>query len=120
MGALQTLFHGAHERRYGWSHDAPAEVVSFRLTAIGRVAKPSLPTVQAEGTLDGARAERRDVYFDGAWLPVPVYERGRLPAGARFAGPALVDEMGAVTVVPPGWQGAVGRLGEITLTRSSL
>jgi N-methylhydantoinase A len=120
MGALQTLFHGAHERRYGWSHDAPAEVVSFRLTAIGRVAKPPLPVVGSDGSLDSARTETREVYFDGRWLPVPVYDRDRLPAGASLAGPALVDEMGAVTVVPPGWQAARGRLGEITLTRSSL
>jgi N-methylhydantoinase A len=119
IDALETLFSQAHERRYGWSHEGPAEVVSFRLTAIGRVAKPSLPTVRADGTPDAARAELRDVYFDGAWLPAPVYERGRLPAGAPVAGPALVDEMGAVTVVPPGWHGVVGHLGEITLTRSS-
>jgi N-methylhydantoinase A len=120
IGALETLFHAAHERRYGFHHDGPAEIVSFRLTAIGRVAKPSLPAVPAGGRADGARAETRDVCFDGAWLPLPVYEREGLPAGARFTGPALVDEMGACTVVPPGWQAAVGRLGEITLTRRSL
>jgi N-methylhydantoinase A len=120
IDALEALFHEAHERRYGFHHDGPAEIVTFRLTAIGRVPKPSLPAAGTGGTPDGARRETRDVYFDGAWLAVPVYERDRLPAGAPFAGPALVDEMGAVTVVPPGWQGAVGRLGEITLTRTSL
>jgi N-methylhydantoinase A len=120
IDALETLFRQAHERRYGWGHEGPAEVVSFRLTAIGRVAKPSLPTVASDGTLDGALTERRDAYFDGTWVSVPVYAREHLPAGVRFSGPALVDEMGAVTVVPPDWQGAVGRLGELTLTRSSL
>jgi N-methylhydantoinase A len=120
IAALEALFRRAHERRYGFQHEGPAEVVTFRLTAIGRVAKPSLPTVGADGTLDGAIIERRDVYFDGAWVAVPVYARERLAADVAFAGPALVEEMGAVTVVPPGWRGRVGRLGEITLTRSTL
>jgi N-methylhydantoinase A len=120
LAALEALFHQAHERRYAFRHDGDAQIATFRLTAIGRVPKPALPALGPDGTLDGARAEVREVYFDGAWLPVPVYERGRLPAGARFEGPALVEEMGAVTVVPPGWQGAAGGLGELTLGRSSL
>lgn len=119
MDAVETLFHQAHERRYGWSHPGPVEIVSFRLTSIGRVAKPALPAATAAGTLDAARVGVRPVYFDGAWLPVPVYDRDRLPAGAGFAGPALVDEMGAVTVVPAGWQGTVGPAGEISLTRTT-
>jgi N-methylhydantoinase A len=120
VDALETLFRGAHERRYGFQREAPAEIVSFRLTAIGRVAKPPLPALATAGTLAGALAERRDVYLDGAWRPLPVYAREGLPAGARLDGPALVDEMGAVTVVPDRWHGVVGGLGELTLTRGSL
>ena len=40
-----------------------------------------------------------------------------LPRAARLAGPAIVEEMGAVTVVPPGWRLEVGRLGELHLLR---
>jgi N-methylhydantoinase A len=61
--------------------------------------------------------EVRAVYFDDGWLDVPVYERSRMPAGARFSGPALVEEMGSVTVVPPDWNGMVGDFGELTLIR---
>jgi hypothetical protein len=31
-----------------------------------------------------------------------------------------VEEMGATTVVPPGWAGRVGELGELWLERRSL
>jgi N-methylhydantoinase A len=120
MDAVQALFRAAHDRRYGWGHDGATEIVSFRVTTIGRVPKPALPAVSAGGTVDAARTETRDVYFDGEFLPVPVYDRSRVPADAPFAGPALVEEMGSVTVVPPGWQGVVGRLGELTLTRSGV
>ena len=61
--------------------------------------------------------EVRAVYFDGGWHDVPVFDRGRMPAGAQFRGPALVEEMGSVTVVPPCWDGVVGDFGELTLVR---
>jgi N-methylhydantoinase A len=72
------------------------------------------------GTLAAARREERFVHFGGVVEPVPVYERGRLPAGETVLGPALVEEMGTTTVIPPGWTGTVGSWGELTLARRSL
>ncbi len=31
-----------------------------------------------------------------------IYDRGRLPVGARLAGPAVVEEAESTTVLPPG------------------
>jgi N-methylhydantoinase A/oxoprolinase/acetone carboxylase beta subunit len=36
------------------------------------------------------------------------------------AGPAIVEEMGATTVMPPGWSATVGTWGELVLERGSL
>ena len=44
----------------------------------------------------------------------------RLPAGETVTGPALIEEMGATTVIPPGWDGMIGTWGELTLSRRSL
>ena len=46
----------------------------------------------------------------------PVFDRARLPAGAQFLGPAVVEEAGATTIVPPGWSAAVLEYGEMLLT----
>jgi N-methylhydantoinase A len=51
---------------------------------------------------------------------VAVYARERLPGGATLAGPAVVEEMGATTIVPPGWTASVGDWGELVLERRSL
>jgi N-methylhydantoinase A len=114
---LAQRFHAAHEQRYGYRAADPVEIVSVRVSAIGRVNKPPLAEWPAAGTLEAARRERRRVYFDGRDHDVPVYVRDRLPRGARFDGAAIVEEMGAVTVVPPGWRVEVGRLGELQMTR---
>jgi len=113
---LEQLFHEAHEKRYGYRSADPVEAVSLRVAAIGEVAKPALPEWSEGGSLEAARREARQVYF-GRMQSVPVYLRDKLPRNARAAGPAIVEEMGAVTVVPPGWTLEVGRLGELHLLR---
>jgi N-methylhydantoinase A len=48
-----------------------------------------------------------------------VWDRERLPEGARLSGPAIVEEFGATTVVPPGWRGAMDALGNIRFERET-
>jgi N-methylhydantoinase A len=56
------------------------------------------------------------VHFDGRRaVRAMLYERGRLPPGARIAGPAIVEQFDATTAVPPGWRGAVDGLGNLVL-----
>jgi N-methylhydantoinase A len=120
MAALETQFRQAHERRYGHASDGAAEIVNFRLAAIGAVPKPSPARWTVAGSLAAARREERSVYFGGVAERVPVYERGRLPGGQAVPGPALIEEMGATTVIPPGWAATMGPWGELELARRSL
>ncbi len=120
MAALEAAFQRGHERRYGHARDAAAEIVSFRLAAAGAVAKPTLPRWPVTGTLAQARRTERAAYFGGEAMRAPVYARDRLPGGEPVTGPAIVEEMGATTVVPPGWTATVGTWGELVLERRSL
>jgi N-methylhydantoinase A len=120
VGSIETLeeaFHQGHERRYGHRNDGAVEIVNFRLTALGAIPKPALPRPRSAGSLAEARRTERSVYFDGAFVTTPVYERETLARGARFLGPAIVEEMGATTVIPPTWSAAVGDWGELILER---
>jgi N-methylhydantoinase A len=115
MQALEAAFHATHERRYGHKGAASVEIVNFRLTAVGTIAKPPSARWHVAGSPAQARRLTRPVFFDGAFVQVAVYDRDRLPAAVPFAGPAIVEEMGSTTVVPPGWVGAVGPWGELIL-----
>ena len=118
MAVLEAAFHAAHERRYGHASAGATEIVNFRLTAIGAVPKPPPRRWEVAGPI--VRQGERPVYFGGEFVRVPVYARDRLPRGAAVAGPAIVEEMGATTVIPPEWRGVVGEWGELVLERSSL
>jgi N-methylhydantoinase A len=120
MAALEVAFRRAHERRYGHAHEGPAEIVNFRVAAAGAVPKPVLTRWTVTGSLGAARRAERVVYLGGTELRVPVYARARLPGGVELPGPAIVEEMGATTVVPAGWQARVGGWGELVLGRRSL
>jgi len=119
LAALEAAFHRAHAQRYGHATAREAEIVNIRLTAIGAVPKPAPPRWTIGGTLAQAQRAEREAAFDGARRRVPVYRRERLPGGAPVDGPAVVEEMGATTVIPPRWSGTVGTWGELVLERRS-
>lgn len=112
-------FHEKHLQTYGHVNEQGAvELVNLRLTGYGLVAKARLPRYASEQTsVEGALRETRPVYFDGAFVPCPVYERERLPAAAALDGPAIVEEFGATTVVFPGWRAGLDGFGNLELTR---
>ena len=103
-GELAQRFHAEHDRVYGFSAESePIECVSLRLTTIGRIAKPP-PRALARGDAPEA-SSRREVYFAeaGGYVDSPIYDRYVLGAGARLAGPAVVEEFDSTTVVHPGY-----------------
>jgi N-methylhydantoinase A len=120
IAALEAAFRAVHERRYGHASEGAIEIVNFRLTAIGGVPKPAPARWPETGSVAGALRVERPLRIGGEAVHAPVYARERLPRGAVVAGPAVIEEMGATTVVPRGWTATVGTWGELTLTRRSL
>jgi N-methylhydantoinase A len=61
---------------------------------------------------------KRSVFFaDDAAADTTVYDRDRLDVGVTFAGPAIVEQFDATTVVPPGWHASMDRYGNLILER---
>jgi N-methylhydantoinase A len=77
--------------------------------------EPPRPTL-AQGT--GARMRGQfPVHFETGVAQVPLYDRASLGAGDFIAGPAIVSQLDATTLVLPGWCGTVHPSGAILLTR---
>ena len=114
MAELIERFHAAHERRYGHADDQAAEIVSTWVTVVGSVRGPRLSQPPARGAAEPAV---RRVCFAGQHIDTEIWSRDALSAGLTLTGPVLVEEMGALTVVPPAWSAQVGELGELRLSR---
>jgi N-methylhydantoinase A len=118
--AVSASFHERHRAMYGHADSsATIELVNARLTAYGLVAKSASEHHRApQASMEHALIERRRVWFDGAPHDCLVWERERLPEQAAITGPAIVEEFGATTVVPPGWHGALDAHGNLRLDRA--
>ena len=106
-------FAEAHRQRYGFAAEGdPVELVTLRLEAVGTVAKAEL-RAHPEAGPDAATAitGRRPVWQPeaGDFVETPIYDRDALKPGNRFAGPAIVEQMDATTLVPPGMTARVDR-----------
>ncbi len=53
------------------------------------------------------------------WEQAPLHRRDRLPAGAAIAGPAIITDDHATTVVEPGWSATVNAGGLLLLERDT-
>jgi N-methylhydantoinase A len=115
---LLERFHAEHDRTYGFAApEEPVEAVSLRLTSVGRIAKPPARKLDAGGAPEPK--ERRPVYYAEAdgYVDCPIYDRYALPAGARLAGPAIVEEFDSTTVVHPGFSVSVDETGNLIIER---
>jgi N-methylhydantoinase A len=102
---LVEAFHRRHKDYYGYDmRGQPVEIVNLRLVVTGkRRAVPPERAKLARGALKDALLEKRKVWFpETGYVATPVYDRDRLPADGRIAGPAVIEQMDTTTVVPPG------------------
>jgi N-methylhydantoinase A len=81
---------------------------------------PERAAVSARTSAD-ASAEYRPVWFaKTGFIDTPVYDRAALPSGASFAGPAVIEQMDATTVVPPDATAAIDPFGNIDMRLRSV
>ncbi len=113
--AALAAFRAAHQELYGFVLESPVELVTLRVEAVGRLPAPVLPHLAA--TELPAPVATREVHFAAGTTPTPVYARDMLGAGATLPGPAILTQLDATTLVPPGWTVAVHASGAVLLQR---
>ena len=116
---LVAKFHAAHEWRFGYARtDAPVEAVNLRLTATGETDNPPIQSVPlADTDASEALTVQNPVIFEGEVLPTNFYRREALCPGNRIAGPAIVTEFSATTVIPPDFSAVVDAYQNLILAK---
>jgi N-methylhydantoinase A len=113
-----SAFHRVHEQRYGY-HDAKraVEIVNLRVRAMGMTEKPQLEKIPRAPKGAKVRvAGSLDCVLDGERLAASLIAREQLRGGDSFAGPAVISEYSATTLVPKSWRATVDDYGQILLT----
>jgi N-methylhydantoinase A len=115
--ATVAAFHRLHERLYTFAQeDTPVEIVTLRVDARGVFPAPTILELPPAGPLGDARMGTQTLFLEAGRTEAIIYARERLGAGARIAGPAILTQHDATTLVLPGQVGTVDRLGNLIVS----
>jgi N-methylhydantoinase A len=115
VGETNERFHALHERAYTFRLDSAIEVVNLHLVATVPTRKPELRSFAGGGGDGRPKAERVVDYDEEGHLPSAIYERDNLRPGEPIAGPAVIEEPAATTVVYPGQRATVDEIGNVLI-----
>jgi N-methylhydantoinase A len=120
IGKVKDAFHRRHEELYTYAerHNA-VEVVNIESTLYGRIEKPKARKTKPGGPIAKALKGHRKAIFAASGKPTrtPIYDGGKLGAGASLAGPAIIEEVTTTIVIEPGWSARLDTSGSYVITR---
>ncbi len=101
---VRRLFDEAYEKLYGRTYpDSEVEFINFKVKASLPERLLKLPKIEGakRRSLDTAVKGQRQAYSPLArkFIPYTVYDRYRLFPGARFSGPAIIEERESTLIV---------------------
>jgi len=104
---LQALFEQAYFRRFRVElPEIRANLVNLNTSVTGVRPAVELSTlIDPAGrglVLGDALLETRPVRFGKEWIDTPIYAREKLPLDTVIDGPAVLEQLDATTVIPPG------------------
>ena len=114
--AISELFDAEHKRLFTFALPLEHELVTLRAAAQGKSTMVKRRTI-AKGSANAKAAiiGSQKAYMDGKSVKAKVYDRLKLKAGNKIAGPAIVIEMDSTSVILPGFTGTVDRFGNILI-----
>ena len=119
---IHNAFRREHERLYGYSYPKrETELVTLRLRASVESPYAKLASTRAGATVPsrpgGAvrQVEHAPIFFNGKKLRAAIYGRESLQPVKKLAGPAVVTEYSATTVIPAGKHFWIDRYGNILI-----
>lgn len=116
---VQAAFEAAYFARFQVRlPEIRAVLVNLNTSVIGKRRAFDLRALLPRAEGDPLVGERR-LYAEGAWHRAKVWQRERLAPGAQIAGPAIIQQADATTVLEPGSTALVDALGNLRIRVST-
>jgi N-methylhydantoinase A len=116
LRAIASAFDEEHKRLFTFALPLEHEMVTLRAAVQGKGTSVKRPVI-SKGAKSPKAAEigKQKACMDGKFVSATVFERARLKAGNRIAGPAIVLEMDSTSVILPRHSGTVDAFGNILI-----
>ncbi|ARR55143.1 MULTISPECIES: hydantoinase/oxoprolinase family protein [Sphingomonadales] len=116
LTGLTDRFDEEHRRLFTFNMDSEHEIVNLRAVAMGKALElPAGKLPEGDGDPSAARIRDHELWMDGRLQPAIIYDRARLRAGDRIAGPAIIVEMDSTTLVESDCLATVDAVGNILI-----
>jgi 5-oxoprolinase (ATP-hydrolysing) len=116
--SVVAAFEAAHMQQYGFIAPEKSLIVEAVLVeVIGEADRAGDAVFDAPPAGEARVIDTVRMFSAGAMHDTPVYDRERLSPGTRVAGPAILIEANATTVVEPGWAAEVTGHNNLILRR---
>jgi N-methylhydantoinase A len=116
---LAEQFDAEHDQLFSFKLGDAHEILMIRAVVKARSTEiAARPVGSADASLQDCLIHESKYYYDGAWHDAPIYERTKLHEGIVVPGPAIVIEMDSTTVILPGHDAKIDKIGNLLINPS--
>ena len=118
LAEIKDDFEARHDRRFGFSLDAPLEIATLRVIGKGAIEGVTIEEIEpGDSDPSAAQVATEEVYFGSAYRETPIYDRTDLHPGNEISGPAIVVEDDSTIVIQLDHMATIDRYANIEVIR---
>jgi N-methylhydantoinase A len=123
VDVIRSAFENTYNKTFGrLLNNIGMRVLNLRVTVIGRRPKFDLSILGPSGnsTIEEAKIDTREVWFEGKWWLADIYNRLGIPIDQIVSGPALLEQPDTTIFVDPDLEGRVDNFGNLIISRKNV
>lgn len=116
IALITDQFDAEHEQLFSFKLGDGHEILMIRAVVRARGAELASRTIgKAGASLAECLIHNSKFYYEGKWHKAPIYDRNKLHVGIVVPGPSIVLEMDSTTVILPGHEAKVDKVGNLLI-----
>ena len=123
INIIRTAFENTYTKAFGrLLHNIGMRILNLRVTVIGLRPKFDLSILcpSSDCSVEKAKIDFRQVWFEGKWWQTVIYNRLDLPEEQVVPGPALLEQPDTTIFIDPDLEGKVDQFGNLIISRKNI
>jgi len=113
---LTDAFDAEHEKLFTFRLEDGHEILMIRAVTRAKASEIAAREIgDANATLEECEIQGTRFFYEGSWHEGNLYDRSKLHTGLVVSGPAIVSEMDSTTVILPGYEAKVDKVGNLLI-----
>ena len=119
VNVITDQFDDEHDQLFSFKLTDGHEILMIRAVVKAKGTDMAAAKVgSADKELKDCLVHESKFYYDGDWHDAPLYDRNQLHSGIVVPGPSIVMEMDSTTVILPGHEAEVDKVGNLLINPS--